>query len=386
MQLSEERIYYLLNAFTNHRATEAEKKELFRWVTEAQDNEEVEAHIEKLIQAHEDSTFPEVDWEHVYQKIGESTFKKAKNSIWRGHIRLKVAAVILVLIIAGGIYLFSGKDKQSRIAGVEEAKGAFENDIGPGGVKAVLQTGSQEVVLDRQDTLFNMDGNKVSVSNGGIKIAGMEPTLYTLAVPKGGEFHLMLGDGTAVWLNSESRLMYPSVFGEDSRQVWLEGEAYFDVAAEADRPFIVETERQQVKVLGTQFNIQAYPDEQMSTTTLVQGNVLVSCENEDMLLQPGQQAQTKKSGRLNLNRNADIDQVVAWKNGYFRFDKADIHTIMKQLSRWYDIKVNYADTFPAHYFGAIMNRDNNISGILKMLEATGDVHFKIEGKEVTVMR
>lgn len=386
MQPSGERIYYLLKSYTNGTATEAEEKELYEWAAEAPDSTEVKNHIKQLVHEHEKDKFPEVDWKRIYQQIWQNTHKENTLRIVRKRHWFRAAAVILILILAGGgIYLFSTKKKQPA-AVVENTVIPYKNDIKPGGTKAILQAGNIQIALNKKDTSFMLAGNKININNGNVKTADIKPVQYTLSVPLGGTYSLMLADGTKVWLNADSKLIYPSVFTGNTREVVLTGEAYFEVQTDAGHPFIVKTAVQEVKVLGTEFNIHAYPDERNIITTLVHGKVQVNSNSKQLILQPGQQAQLNEAGQLYLNPNADVEEAIAWKNGYFRFDKADIHTIMKQLARWYDINVIYSDNLPKHYFGAIMNRDNNISQILKMLEATGDVHFKIEGKEVRVMQ
>src|SRR5699024_4696565 len=151
-------------------------------------------------------------------------------------------------------------------------------------------------------------------------------------------------------------------------------------------PFIVHTARQDIRVLGTEFNIQAYPDERKSVTTLVKGKVEVHTAGQQAVLKPGQQALLDGEGTLGMNPDADVKQAVAWKEGYFRFDFTDIHEIMRQLSRWYDVEVSYEEGVGHKEFLAFINRDNNISEVLEMLEGTGEIRFKIEGKKVTVMR
>lgn len=397
MQLSRERIYYLLKSYTDGTATKAEENELFEWVTTAAGEEEaLKHHIKQLIRQHERAAFPEVDWRRIYRKIWKNAgighrFYPRRKRLW-----VRMAAAVLILILGtGAVYLllpWKGEKQTSETAG--EIPAAFKNDIKPGGTKAILKAGNSSVTLTSTDTSFSLAGNQVNIRNGDVRIAKANPVKYTLVVPRGGTYRLVLADGTKVWLNADSKLIYPSLFTGPTREVYLEGEAYFEVKLDAIHPFIVKLpsssipggkKRSMIRVLGTAFNVQAYPDEKNAITTLVKGKIAVSSPDKKLVLTPGQQVQMDHAGEFNLNLHADVHQAVAWKNGYFRFDRKDIHSIMKQLARWYDIKVNYSESLPTHYFGAIISRDNNISGILRMLEATGDVHFKIEGKEVTVM-
>lgn len=387
MSFSEERIYYLLRAYTDRTATKEEEKELFQWAATISDSRLLNVYIEHLIQAHSNERFPNVDWENLYNRIWkiaqeESYPKPIKRTRW--YRALAAAAAVAAILIASGIYLLRQK-KQQVPASASSVTSQFENDIKPGGTKAILQAGHVQVTLNQKDTSFSLAGNTININSGNVTIANANPVQYTLTTPIGGDYSLTLSDGTKVWLNAGSRLVYPSVFAEGSRMVSLEGEAYFDVKTEVDHPFIVNTARQSIKVLGTEFNVSAYDNDLNVATTLVKGKIEVESAGKRMELNPGEQSQLSETGTLSINPDADIDQAIAWKNGYFRFDKADIHTIMQQLARWYDIKVSYAGNLTENYFGAVISRNNNISGILDMLSATGDVYFRIKGREVFVM-
>lgn len=384
MPFSEERIYYLLKAYTDRTATETEEAELFRWAATIADSRLLHAYIEHLMQTYANERFSSVDWEGLYhkiwQRVEDKPFPGPRSVKWRW----MAAAAAVALLIAGGFYLFTYK-KQPASAPLMATATQFKNDIKPGSAKAILKAGNVQVILNQKDTSFSLAGNKINISSGNLQIADAKPVQYTLTTPLEGDYNLTLSDGTKVWLNAGSKLEYPSVFNGNEREVALEGEAYFVVKTDAGHPFIVNTARQSIKVLGTEFNVNAYTDEQDVVTTLVEGKVEVNSAGKILELEPGEQAQLSGNGALNMNADVDVEQAIAWKDGYFRFDKADIHTIMQQLARWYDIKVSYADNLPNQYFGAIISRNNNISGILDMLSATGDVHFRIEGREVFVM-
>ncbi|HEX5555239.1 MAG TPA: FecR domain-containing protein [Chitinophagaceae bacterium] len=383
MSLSRERIDYLLRAYTFQTATDAEERELFEWIAAGSGDSVINDHINALIRSHAGEKFPEVNWEDLYRRVLDRVGEKVtpvRRIRW-----YHVAAAVLILLAAGGsLYVYSRRQPLPAKVVVRSAT-HYQNDIHPGSTKAVLQAGGLQVVLDKKDTSFTLAGNKVRISKGNVRIADDTPIRYTLSTPRGGEYRLVLSDGTKVWLNAATKLVYPSVFTGATRAVTLEGEAYFEVHTDATHPFIVHTAIQNIKVLGTSFNVHAYRDEKSVVTTLVDGSLQVKGAGKTLQLQPGQQAQSDVSGELQLNPEADVQQAIAWKNGYFRFDKADLHAIMQRLSRWYDVDIHYEKNLRIHYFGAIMSRDNNISQILGMLEATGEVHFKIRDKEVVVM-
>lgn len=385
MQLSGERIHYLLEVYSQGIATIAEEKELYTWVSQSGSEEELRKHIDKLLHQHQEDEFASLDWENIYQKIWHQIPPDSGKKLTVKRYRIASAAAIL-LLIGSGIYLLS---RQPARKAVKVEKVAIDNqlDVKPGGTKAILMAGKVNVNLGQTDTSFSLAGNRVLVKNGHLSIDDIKPVEYTLITPRGGEYNLTLSDGTKVWLNSESKLVYPSAFSGDTRQVNLIGEAYFEVKQDADHPFIVQTSNQQVKVLGTEFNVNAYPEDKNTITTLVNGKIRVAGNNEEgkLILTEGQQSLLKDDGQLSLNTGANIDEAIAWKNGYFRFDKADIKTIMNQLSRWYNVQVSYVSEPTDHYFGALISRDNNISQVLQLLEATGEIHFRIEGRNIAVM-
>lgn len=392
MLLSEERISYLLRSYTSGTATEAEENELYEWAAEVSDDTEFRNHIAQLILQHKEGEFEEIDWERIYEQIRKKKHIQGNSHLLVTRQWFRAAAIFLILSLGTvSVYWLSTKKKQ--IPPIVEIKRAcHQNDVKPGGTKAILQAADSSVVLSGNDTSFILAGNQVQIKKGDLRITKAKVVTYTLIVPLGGTYQLVLADGTKVWLNADSRLVYPSVFTDRTREVALTGEAYFEVKKDAIHPFIVklpsspsENSRREIKVLGTAFNIEAYPEDRNVITTLVNGTVEVNSKSRQLILHPGQQALLDETGKLNLKPHADVAQVVAWKNGYFQFDNDDIHTIMKQLARWYNIKVNYSRCFPSHRFGAIISRNNKISEILNMLQATGEVRFKIEDQKITVM-
>lgn len=205
----------------------------------------------------------------------------------------------------------------------------------------------------------------------------------TLSTPRGRKISVVLADGTKVWLNAASSIKFPTVFSGSRRLVEIRGEAYFEVAANVKQPFIVKKmgSDYEVQVLGTQFNINAYDDEDGIKTTLLTGAVRV----KDKILKPGQQAVAgKDQNDITVVANVNTSEVMSWKNGVFNFDRADIHTVMRQVARWYDVDVEYKGTITRHFGGSI-SQDVNVSQVFKMLELTGAVKFSIEGRKIIVM-
>jgi ferric-dicitrate binding protein FerR (iron transport regulator) len=214
----------------------------------------------------------------------------------------------------------------------------------------------------------------------------------TLSTPRGGQYQLTLPDGSQVWLNAASSIRYPIAFAGGERHVDITGEVYFEVMKNASQPFKVSINgRAEVEVLGTHFNINAYEDESSINTTLLEGSVQISSTGSTpsrearVPLKPGQQAQYKNAGSIQIIDHADTEQAIAWKNGRFAFNNSDLKTIMRQIARWYDVDVVYEGSGSPRYFTADLSRNRNLSVLLQILEQS-KLHFNIDGKRLTVIQ
>lgn len=285
----------------------------------------------------------------------------------RMSLRLAAAAVLLGLIGIGSFWL---------LAPHRHATPAFvsvlHNDIDPGKDRAILtQPDGSQVSLDRVEDYQRMADSK--------------KTLYrSVATPAGGQYRLTLADGTRVWLNSQSSIRFPTAFKGKTRTVEISGEAYFDVAKDARRPFFVKAGNLTVQALGTQFNIHAYPDEAAAKTTLIQGSVRVVKGTDSLLLVPGQEGESDQPTGLVLNRDVDTAQASAWKDGFFDFDNQDIQSIMRQFARWYDIQIVYAGKPGTSLFAGKMQRSLRLSQVMIGLGTMG-VHSRLEGRVLTIL-
>ena len=375
---STSRLHYLYTCFINDTGTPDEIREFWALLQEAPEDHPIRNAVFALYEETVPDTNSPVDWTPALRRIlGHASPQPRKSKA----VQHWWAAASVIFLVGIGAYFFYHTNHPATTV---KKNLASQEVITPGGLKAILKTQGGEVALREADTSFVLAGNTIQINRGNVQIAKERPAQYTLITPLGGEYRITLADGTTVWLNAGSKLEYPSVFTGSTREVSLEGEAFFEVAQDGTHPFIVHTEKQRITVLGTSFNIHAYADESESTT-LINGKVRVNSEGNTLLLQPGQQALLDGSGQLRLDPDADLEEVAAWKNGYFQFNKADIRQIMQQLSRWYNVDVEYADSLPASSFGAIISRTNSISKILDVLEATGEVHFKVEGRHIYVM-
>lgn len=265
-------------------------------------------------------------------------------------------------------------------------------DVRPGGNKAVLTLANgQQIILDSSGNgqIAQQGATKVIKLNGLISYKGAAKAgeiLYnTISTPRGGQYELLLPDGSRVWLNSASSLRFPTAFTGSRREVELHGEGYFEIAKDASKPFTVGVNDMKVRVLGTSFNTMAYPDEGSVNTTLVDGAVVVEDGAVKRQLGPGQQAAVDEGGRRVQVRKADIRQVTAWRSGLFEFDHTELTAVMRQLARWYDIEVEYRVKTDKTPLGGSISRNLNLKEVLALLQENGINHFSIEGKKVIVL-
>lgn len=273
-------------------------------------------------------------------------------------------------------------------------------DIVPGGSKAVLTlaNGQKIRLIDVNNGMLAKqanvqitkiaDGQLVySISPNHQESSNLKSQYNTIETPKGGRYQLQLPDGTKVWLNSASKLTYPSSFtSHKNRRVVLNGEAYFEVAKDKDRPFLVKTIMQEVEVLGTHFNISSYADEPAVKTTLLEGSVkVIGINGNDKILKPGQQS-ILTVDNITVEDINTKQRAVAWKNDQFVFESDDIQYVMRMISRWYNVDVEYIGDIPENKFGGAISKFENISEVLKSLESTGRVKFKIEGRRILVSK
>ncbi|ATP55669.1 anti-sigma factor [Pedobacter ginsengisoli] len=319
---------------------------------------------------------------------------QSKNTNYR--IWIAAAAVLLVMLTAG--LLFFKAEHLSSSLKTNTAR--IEADILPGGNKAVLTLpdGKRVVLTDSTiKQLANQAGGSITKAGNGILVYNMtslagnagaitgKEIFNTISTPRGGQYQVILADGTHVWLNAASSLKFPASFKGKTRLVELTGEAYFEVAKNKQMPFIVHTQNQEVEVLGTHFNISSYDDEKVTKTTLLEGSVKVIAQANQKVIKPGEQAQINRNVAAIKVLPVSIEEAIAWKNGYFVFNDEKLESIMQRVSRWYDIDYEFQGQQGNLSFLGVVERSKNISSLLKVLESTGNVHFKIEGRKIIVM-
>ena len=387
---------YLLQQYISGTASEEELSELSDRLNQQPDNADARALL--------DSHFPQSQASPLYdgqrlqtilEQIRKTDMAKTPTApvkrLRPGWGRYAAAAAV-VLVIGTGLY-FGLTHREKAIPAVSAAM-AVKKDVAPGKNGAILTLADgHRVVLDSAGNGWTVDqnGSRVVLDQGKLSYkattAGEGAVVYnTMETPKARQFHLLLPDGTAVWLNAASSIRYPTTFTGNERKVEIRGEAYLEVAKDAARPFRVSIHggRTTIEVLGTRFNVNAYADEPVVRTTLLQGAVSVKSERASQVLAPGEQATVSASGAVQWQKTVDTSQAIAWKNGSFNFQDRPLTEVMRQLSRWYDIEVVYDKDIPDIEFFGEMGRNLTLEQLLEGLKGTG-VNFKIEGRRLLVM-
>lgn len=325
----------------------------------------------------------------VKQKLENSLFHQSQLRMLK-ITWFRYAAVIIILFGIGS-YLWNRNLRVETQGSKIVQTDTVAKDILAGSNRAILTlSDGRKVELTENTVQIGESGINIQNSDGRLTYGKADQVVFnTMTIPRGGQYQVVLPDGTVVWLNSGSSLRYPTLFTGSERMVEISGEAYFEVMKNAGKPFKVKInltngEGGEVEVLGTHFNINAYNDEPVIKTTLFEGSVKVNRAGRSSYIKPGQQFQSGSSGQMKTVDNANLEEVIAWKEGRFQFENADIHYVMRQLARWYDIDVSYNGNISKHFDGTI-TRSSNLLNVLNILELTGEVNFKVEGKKVLVM-
>jgi len=381
------RLTELFQKYVDKSITEEEYAELFAYIRNPETKEQVLAFMDehnKKVQS--DALVHEIDWDGMYANItGSKKSDRKPRFFW------KYAAAAALLVVGSFTFYYVNNDDLEKKAPL-----AYHNDILPGGDKAILTLADGSTI-----TLDNNTGGKLA-TQGDISIekdakgqivylvkgSNEDETqkINTLATPAGGKFSVVLSDGSKVWLNASSSIKFPVAFANDARKVEIKGEAYFEIAKDQKKPFYVINNGAEIKVLGTHFNVMAYPDEYRSELTLLEGSVQFSKSGQSELLTPGRQILYTESSENTQQRAANIEEVMAWKNDLFVFNNTNIDEIMKELTRWYNVKVKYEGEKPDISFTGVIPRNANVSKVLKSLELTGDVVFGVEDNVITCQK
>ncbi|HVI47287.1 MAG TPA: FecR domain-containing protein [Chitinophaga sp.] len=382
---------YLIAQYLDNRISKEELELLLQKIGEDEDTDQLTAVLQEqweAAKAVDDSDH--IDWDARFTAmIQQQPTAAPQRKNFRGIIRMAIAASIALLLALGGYFGLFKKNPQPSVAA------SMQHDIAPGTTGGILTLANGEHIL------LDSAGNGLLAMQGGTKIinrqghitynmagTNSEQMFNTITTPRSKQFQLVLSDGSKVWLNAASSVRFPAAFAANERNVEITGEAYFEIAKITSKgkavPFVVNANGTAIRVLGTHFNVNAYTDEHVVSTTLTEGSVVIKQGRIQQMLKPGEQAQTGQDGKLAVLHDVDTDAVLAWKNGYFSFNQADLPTVMRQISRWYDVDIVYEGRIPDRRFGGEISRNTNVSQVLKILEES-KVHFRLEEKRIVVL-
>ncbi len=390
-----ENILVLIEKYQKGQLTTTEKQTLDEWYHSFEDT------------MAEVNTSEELSELQLYERIKNRLLvtidinkeaEPGKTSKRKTYLAVAAAVAFLALLSTGAYYLLFSNGNAKELAKQDKQVQKAIAPIIPGGNKAILTLADgSTVVLDSTDngTISEQGNIKVKKLKNGLLayeingkfITENDELFYnTISTPRGGQYQVTLSDGTNVWLNAASSIRFPVVFVGKERKVEITGEAYMEVAKNKEKPFKVKAGSSEIEVLGTHFNVNAYDDEASIKTTLLEGAVKISAgENNQAIkyLKPGQQSSVNKNGNVAVMNNADIEEAVAWKNGLFIFKSTDVKTIMRQISRWYNVDVEYKGNVNLHFTGQL-TRNEDVKEVFEKIALTDEVHFKIDGRRIIV--
>lgn len=383
----------ILKKYKEGTASEAEVEFLYAYY----DLFDADEDVLKTMQPEELELLKAQMFSAIKEKMQEEEVVPNRNKIKT--FRWLAAASVLILVVAGAIIFSNKKPAENTVYSDKNTKKDTASQlITPGGnyARLVLADGSIILLDENAKGEISVDaGNSAKIESDGHIVygAGNKAAGYVInkiETPKGGQYQLTLSDGTQVWLNAESSISFPTLFTGTSRDVKITGEVYFEVAKNKNLPFKVQTTNQEIEVLGTQFNINTYNDEPIERTTLVEGSVKVtrvensgSEKNRSVILIPGQQSIVDSANNNIRVQKTDVEAAIAWKNGYFKFDQVDIQHIMRQVSRWYNVEVEYRGGISKDLFVGKISRNENLESVLKVLSLS-KIKTTIEGRKIII--
>lgn len=396
--MDEKRTNYLLTGFARNNLSREEREELLSLLQRDTNGEVLGDNMQKIVdQLVREGIIDDVPSQQIWEVIrSDPRLKKSRVKQPRGNYSFfYYAAAIALFVIFLGAYFFHAHDSldstQNRSMTSSNAKGVTRDTISPGIQQATLTLPDGKVIALAdltENTVVKGDNYEISLVEGKIQYKGQNdnhtPLMTTLTTPRGGEYQLRLPDGTNVWLNASSSIRYPIRFAENARNVYIEGEAYLEVKKDAEKPFIVQADQTKITVLGTEFNISAYPEQKEVLTTLIEGSVRLQKGETSRQLYPGQQARISKGEDEHIVvQSVDTEEVIAWKNGYFYFNNENIKSAMAKIARWYDVDVVYT-AVPQQGLDGTISRLENLQQLLQALELTGAAKFTLEGRRIVV--
>jgi transmembrane sensor len=382
-------IVALFNKYLSNEFSFEEVEELMKYFSSDQGNaleEKILEHLQSpVLQKQDDSVLHPRVFEGIKAKIAKG--RPVTRKLWP---RIAIVAALMVVIFGAGLFYIN--QRPSTVA----QRVVHKKEIKPAANKAFLTladgkrialndlTNGSVAVQSNVKITKTVNGQLVYVIAESNAVSPSTTTLYnTIETPRGGRYEIFLPDGTHVWMNAASTLKYPTSFASlKERKVDLQGEAYFEVAKDKKHPFIVKTSQQEVRVLGTHFNINAYADNNQSQTTLLEGSVRVLGATNQLYLKPGQMAVINYNERMLSLKQANLENVMAWKNGLFVFDRQQLSDVLKDVSRWYNVEFEYSEEIGRRKLWGVVSKNGTLAELLDNIFITSSIHYKIEGRRV----
>ncbi len=380
-----DKIWQWIGDYCSGLMDKSEEQELRAWMDEAEENKLFFMEGVKMVREYQVVTRSDKNASDSLKHVREKIKARGRRQLW---IQITaVASVVILFALSFAFFYMPELERESPVSAKVHAGGMKATLIVANGIQVdLMQDNLQDVVRQYGATVFEDKKNELRYDNVEVNEEIEEkPVYHTISTPVGGEYHFTLADGTMVWLNSSSRLTFPTRFTGDAREVLVEGEVYFGVQHDESKPFIVRVNDVSVRVLGTEFCISAYPENEGVMTTLVRGAVQVTSGNNQVVLKPGYQAVVDQYSGAISQRAVELSLYTSWVRGIFEYENMELNDIMVQLARWYDVQFTFsASECKERRFTGVIRKYEDLNDVLDMIEKTTNVKFIINGKNVTI--
>lgn len=380
-----DKIWQWIGDYCSGLMDKSEEQELRAWMDEAEENKLFFMEGVKMVRDYQVVTRSDKNASDSLKHVREKIKARGRRQLW---IQITaVASVVILFALSFAFFYMPELERESPVSAKVHAGGMKATLIVANGIQVdLMQDNLQDVVRQYGATVLEDKKNELRYDNVEVNEEIEEkPVYHTISTPVGGEYHFTLADGTMVWLNSSSRLTFPTRFTGDAREVLVEGEVYFGVQHDESKPFIVRVNDVSVRVLGTEFCISAYPENEGVMTTLVRGAVQVTSGNNQVVLKPGYQAVVDQYSGAISQRAVELSLYTSWVRGIFEYENMELNDIMVQLARWYDVQFTFsASECKERRFTGVIRKYEDLNDVLDMIEKTTNVKFIINGKNVTI--
>lgn len=380
-----DKIWQWIGDYCSGLMDKSEEQELRAWMDEAEENKLFFMEGVKMVREYQVVTRSDKNASDSLKHVREKIKACGRRQLW---IQITaVASVVILFALSFAFFYMPELERESPVSAKVHAGGMKATLIVANGIQVdLMQDNLQDVVRQYGATVLEDKKNELRYDNVEVNEEIEEkPVYHTISTPVGGEYHFTLADGTMVWLNSSSRLTFPTRFTGDAREVLVEGEVYFGVQHDESKPFIVRVNDVSVRVLGTEFCISAYPENEGVMTTLVRGAVQVTSGNNQVVLKPGYQAVVDQYSGAISQRAVELSLYTSWVRGIFEYENMELNDIMVQLARWYDVQFTFsASECKERRFTGVIRKYEDLNDVLDMIEKTTNVKFIINGKNVTI--